>query len=135
MRGSTTIPYSYAISIPSHRNKLGIFLMTSLPTKEIVVAAAGSVRVLVAYTRPGVVNGAATGFGVQEHADGAEEIVLLMTENLLALNRLGEPLFGGLGIDSEMARQPVQVTLIDGNPVVAAAVGGAFEAVVKSSGR
>ncbi len=105
--------------------------MTSLPTKEIVVAAAGSVGVFVAHTRAGVVNRAATGFRVHEHADAAEELVLLMTQNLFTFDRLREPLFRRFGIDAEMARQPVQIALIDGNTVVAAAVGGTFEAVVE----
>lgn len=109
--------------------------MTSLPTKEIVVAATGSVRVFVAHAGTGIVDGAATGFRVHEHADTAEELVLLMTENLLAFDRLREPFFSRLGIDAEMARQTIQIALIDGNTVVAAAIGGTFEAIVERFGR
>ena len=105
--------------------------MTSLPAKEIVVAATGSVRVFVTHTGAGVVNRAAAGFRVHEHADSAEELVLLMTQDLLPLDRLREPLFGRLHIDTEMTRQSIQIALTDGNTVVAAAVGGTLEAVVE----
>ena len=104
--------------------------MTSLPFQELVVPATRLVGVFVADARPGVVDRAAPGLRVEEHADGAEELVLLVAQDVLPIHDLGEPATCGFGVDSEMARKPVEISLLDDDAVVAAAVGRALGAIV-----
>jgi hypothetical protein len=119
-----------AISIPVHGNKIGIFLMTSLPFEELVVSATRLIGVFVAYARPGVVNRAAPGLGVEKHADASEELVLLMAQNVFSLHDFGETAPRGFDVDSEMPRQPAEISFLDDDAVVAAAVGRALGTVV-----
>ena len=84
----------------------------------------------MAYARPGIVDGAAPGFRVEEHADGAENLVLLVSKDVLAFHDLGEPAPRGFRIDSEMPREPVEISLLDDDAVVAAAVRRALGAIV-----
>src|SRR5688572_2096204 len=104
--------------------------MTSLPFQELVIPAARLVGVFVADARPGIVDGAAPSFRVEEHADAAEELVLLMAQNVLSFHHLGEAAPRGFRVDSEMPRKPAEIPLLDDDAVVAAAVGRALGAIV-----
>src|ERR1700720_1815144 len=105
--------------------------MGSLPSQKFVVAAAGLVGIVVADARPGLVDGAATRLHVEKHADGAVNLVLLMTENLLTVDELREAALCRFDVDPEMLREPVEVALTDDDAIVAAAIRRALRAIVK----
>jgi hypothetical protein len=84
----------------------------------------------VADARAGIVDRAATTLGIHEHADAAEDGVILMAQNAVTVSLFREPAFRGLLVESEVARKTLQVTFLDDDLVVAAAVRGTFQAVV-----
>src|SRR5687768_6819872 len=59
----------------SQSDELGVVLVGALELQEVVVAAAGAVRVLAAYRRPRGINGAAAFFLVEVDADAVEHLV------------------------------------------------------------
>src|SRR5262249_26952987 len=120
-----TLPAEAAISAGSaafERDELFIFLLASLPFQKVVIPAAVPVGIFVADAGPRLVDRAAPFFLVQEHADRAVDVVLLMTQHLLVLHDLREALARRLDVDLVMLRQPVEVALVDDDPVVTAAV-------------
>ena len=104
--------------------------MTSLPFQEVKVPAVRLIGVLMANARSRVIDRATALFRVEEHADASEEFVLLMTQHVFTFDLFGEASFGRFGIDPEVAREPVQIALLDDDAVVAAAAGRALGAIV-----
>src|SRR5205085_3487039 len=117
-------------SIPFSRYELRIFLMRPLPLQEVVVPAVRLVGVLVADAGARVVDRAAPRVGVEEHADAAEEFVLLMAQDLFAFDSFREASCGCFVIDVEVARQPREIGFFDDDPVITAAVGWALRTIV-----
>lgn len=118
--------------LPGQRDEGLIVLLNPLPLEEIVVAAAFELGVFVTDGRPGVVDRAAAGLGIEEHADAAVDLVFLMPENLFAFRGFREALAGHFDVDVEMLRQAIEIALVDDDPVVAAAIRRAFRTVVRS---
>lgn len=113
-------------SIVGKGDEFLVILMAALPLEEVEVPAVRAVGILVAYPRTRLVNRALPLRGVEEHADGVVDLVLLMSEHLLALCDFGEALLRDLGRDAEVLGQPVDVALLHHNAVVAAAIPGAL---------
>src|SRR5262249_49664881 len=105
-------------------------LLPALPRQELVVAAGRELRVGLTDLWPRIVHRAAPCFRVQEHADGAEDLVLLVSKDDLAVRDLGEALLRDLLLEAEVFRQSPQIELADGDLVVAAAIRRALAAVV-----
>src|SRR5215216_4846773 len=101
------------------RDELLVLLMAPLPLEEIVVAAAGLVGVLMTDAGARVVDRAAPRLRVDEHADRAVDLVLLVPQDLLAFHDLGEAASRSLHVDVEMLREPAQVFVLDDDAVVA----------------
>src|SRR4028119_1110765 len=104
--------------------------MLPFPLQKVVIAAAGLVRILVADAGPRLVDRAAARVLVDEHADRAVDLVLLMAQHLLAFLHFREAAARGLDVDGEMPGQPGQILVLDDDPLVAAAVRRTLQAVV-----
>ena len=111
------------------RDEFVVILMRPLPAQKLVVAAARLVGILVANTGTGVVDRAASRFRIEEHARAAEDVVLLMPKDALALNGLREAPLGGLVVDAEVFRETGDVALADADAIVRAAVGRSLQTV------
>src|SRR4051794_15862028 len=88
-----TLPAELPISAASaafERDEVFVILLAPLPLQKFVIAASRPVGILVADAGTRVVDRAAALFLVQEHADRAVDVVLLMTEHLLLLHDLRE---------------------------------------------
>src|SRR5687768_16571017 len=96
--------------------------MLPLPFQEFVVAALRPVGVFVADAGPRLIDRAAAGLEVDEHADAAVDLVFLVPQDLLAFHDLREAAAGGLDVDAEVFREAGQVPLFNDDPVVTAAV-------------
>src|SRR5947209_16968634 len=70
-----------AASAALERYELFIFLLAPLPFQKVVVAASRPVGIFVADARPRLVDRTAARLLVEEHADRAVDLVLLMTQD------------------------------------------------------
>src|SRR5205823_11135401 len=106
-------------------------LKLPLPFQKVIITTTGAVRIVAADGRPRLVNRAAAGLEVEEHADAAVDLILLMPEDRAVLGRLREALGGRCDIDLEVLGETVDVAFRNADVVVTAAVRRAFAAVVK----
>src|SRR5689334_19202450 len=102
--------------------------MGPLPLQEVVVAAVRSVGVLVAHAGARLVDRAAASLEVEEHARAAEDLVLVVTKDLLPVDHLCEAALRRLFVDAEVFRETFEVALLDDDAFVRAAVRGALRA-------
>jgi hypothetical protein len=108
-----------------------VVLRISLEAQEIVIAAIGDAGIFTAHRRSRLVNGAATGFRVEELADLAIILVLLAAHDpLITVAGLEIFLLEGLGAHVEMLGEPREITLADGDRGIRAAIAGALKAIV-----
>src|SRR5262245_6840671 len=117
----------------SIRDKLGIILTLPLPRQEIVIPAAPAFGKLPANRGPCVIYRAAAAVLVKKLANGVENVVLLVPEDALAIGNFGIPSFGFLNTQTEVPGEAFDISLCDIDPVVAAAVGRAFLAVIQDA--
>ena len=108
--------------------------MLALEADEVVVAALPAVRILAAHRGPGFVDGAAPLVGVEEAANGAVDLVLVVAQDALVAVGVAiatcEALLGLLAGQAEVARQPLEILVEHFDARVAAAITGAARAVV-----
>src|SRR6185369_10954528 len=109
---STEAPIS-AASAAFERDEVFVILLAALPLQKLVIAASRPVGIFVADAGTRLVDRTTARLLVEEHADRAVDLVFLMTEHLLLLHDLGEPLFRRLDVDPEVLRQPREVALVD----------------------
>jgi hypothetical protein len=114
-------------------NKFWIVLPLSLPGQEVIISAAASVGKLAADCGPGVVYGAAPCIFVEELTDAVKHIVLLMAQDALAIGYLGVSSFGLFYGQPEVPGQAFNVGPGDIDPIVAAAIGRAFIAIIQDA--
>src|ERR1044071_8368176 len=122
-RGSRDKALTPSLPTPSplpERDEVGIALKRALPPQEFVIAATRARRVVVTHAGTRLVNRAAPRFHVEEHADTAVDIVLLMAQHHLVVLEFREAVLGDLGLDAEVAREPLQIARVDAGPLVAA---------------
>lgn len=112
-------------------NVVGVILSDAFSCKKVEVAAPGGVWIRPADRGSRVIDGAAALLGVEKSADPSEVGVFLAAHRVLAAVSLGRERFSGLfKRHVEMATQSLNVTLVECNEGIGAAVTGAFQAVV-----
>src|SRR5258708_32355003 len=93
------------------RHKLRIPLMRSFPSEEIVVAAAGAVGIFVADSGASLIDRAAARLRIEEHARASIDLVFVMAEDDFAFGDLREAALRGFEVDTEVARQSIDIAL------------------------
>jgi hypothetical protein len=130
----TTNNFWERISVPFHGDEFFVVLESALPFEEVEVATVRLLGILMAHTRTRIINRAAPKLGIEEHADAAEELVLLVAQDLLSLDGLGKAFLCRLLVHAEVPGQARQVAFLDHDPVVTTTIGRAFGTVVVDFG-
>lgn len=102
--------------------------MLALPHQKVVVPASRLFRKISASRRAMFVHSAVTFFLIEEHAHAFEDVIFAMPQHarLVFLFVLGEFLFGLFVSQAEAFGQPLNVALVDSDPVIRAAIAGTF---------
>src|SRR5262249_30042230 len=98
--------------------------------EKVIVSAPPAFRVAAADARARLVNGAAPLVRVEEHAGSLEDVVLLMAKRKIAVDQLCVPFFSPLVSDSEVIRQPCNVSAGNVDGPIRTAIAGAPGAVI-----
>lgn len=121
-----------AFQLFSQRDEIGIVLVPALVFEKVVVAAVILLGVVAAGRRAVLIGRAAAFHRIEELAGALVDRVLAVAQHAMAvaLDVLGEFLFGLLVGQAEAAGQALDVALGHQNPIVGATIGRAFRAVV-----
>src|SRR5438128_2000019 len=122
-----------AISAELQRNEFGVVLKLPLPFQKLIITTTRPVRIIAADARPRLVNRATAGLDVEEHADAAVDLILLMPEDGAVLGRLREAFGRRFGINLEVLGKTVDVAFRNADVFVTAAVRRTLAAIVKGS--
>src|SRR5438445_12561960 len=104
------------------RDEIGVTLLPAFPFQEVVIAATGPVRVLMAHPGAGLVDRTATLLQIKEHAGLAVDRILLVAEDRRLAGHLRVALAGHFRLDAEVPGEALDVALADVDLVVGAAI-------------
>jgi hypothetical protein len=109
--------------------------MAALGGEKVVITAPQAVGIAPADFGPGLIDRAASLVAVEKLADRFEDVVFLMAEHSVAIRYLDISLFDLLDGYTEVFCQTLDVSLVDIDPVIATAIGRAFQTIEEHAQR